>query len=66
MGVWQRPWLAHYPPEVQAIIDAAAGPSLSGLLERAFREHANFSAAVCMGSRLRYCGLDGLSQSMVR
>ncbi|MCE4539522.1 long-chain-fatty-acid--CoA ligase [Pelomonas sp. P7] len=59
-----RPWLASYPAGVPAEIDTAAYGSLVDLLEEAFRKHARRDAAICMGQRMSFAELDGLSAQL--
>lgn len=53
-----KPWLAHYPDTVPATIDASAYPTLVDLLDDAFRAYSERTAAVCLGSRLRFKDID--------
>jgi long-chain acyl-CoA synthetase len=58
------PWLTQYPPGVPATIDTSAYPTLVGLLEEAWRKHAQRDAAECMGVRLKFREVDEMSQSL--
>jgi long-chain acyl-CoA synthetase len=59
-----QPWLASYPPGVEAEIDPAKYRSLTDLLEEAFRKHARSAAAVCMDSEMSFAQLDELSAAL--
>lgn len=59
-----KPWLAHYPDSVPATIDASAYPTLVDLLDEAFRTYSERTAAVCMGSRLRFKDIDGHADAL--
>jgi long-chain acyl-CoA synthetase len=58
------PWLAHYPAGVPGTVAVDVFPSLSALLEDAFRRHARLDACECMGSRLTFRELDELSTAL--
>jgi len=58
------PWLENYPPGVPAQADVEAYPSLTDLLEDAFRRYPKRDASVCMDSRMSYRELDQLSEGL--
>ena len=59
----KKPWLKHYPPNVAAEIDANAYPSLTALLEEAFRKHASRDAAAFLDRRIKFRDIDDMSVS---
>jgi long-chain acyl-CoA synthetase len=59
-----RPWLAHYPPGVPAVVAVDAYPSLVALLEQAWVKHAKRDAAACMGKRMTFGEVDELSRAL--
>jgi len=60
----KTPWLDHYPAGVPGHIATDVYPSLSALLEEAFRKHARRDALVCMDVRLGFRDIDELSQAL--
>ncbi|MDF3036745.1 MAG: long-chain fatty acid--CoA ligase [Paucimonas sp.] len=54
-------WLASYPKDVPADIDWTQYRSLVHLLEEAFQRYAQRDAYICMGKKLTYADVDGLS-----
>ncbi|HMP11326.1 AMP-binding protein [Hydrogenophaga sp.] len=59
-----RPWLDHYPPGVPHNVDPDRYPSLTALLEEAFRQHRNEPATVCMERWMSYGELDRHSMAL--
>ena len=59
-----RPWLAHYPPGVPAVVPAEAYSSLVALLQESWTRHAQRDAAACMGVRFRYGEIDERSRAL--
>ena len=59
----KRPWLAHYPPGVDAEIDLSRYASLVAMLEESFKSHGPRDACVCMGKALTYAQLDEASRA---
>jgi len=59
-----RPWVAEYPAGVPAQVHIDPDMTLVDLLEAAFRQYAKRDACVCMGERLTFAELDGLSQDL--
>ena len=53
-----RPWLNAYPVGVPHEVDCQAQPSLTALLDDAFRRHARRDAACFMDQRFRYGDID--------
>jgi len=60
----ERIWLKNYPPGVPADIDPGQYSSLTELLERAFRDHADNPFSVCMNRWMSYRELDRQSQAL--
>jgi len=54
----QRPWLAHYPPEVPTEIPPHDYTSLADLLDRACKRHARRTACTFMGRDIGYAEID--------
>lgn len=57
-------WLKSYPPGVPADIDTSLYPSLTALLEDAFKIYSDRTAFVSMGKTLSYAELDELSAKL--
>ena len=57
-------WLNSYPAGVPAEIDPSQYRSLVHLLEDAFTKHAARDAYLCMGKRMTYAQVDGLSRQL--
>jgi long-chain acyl-CoA synthetase len=60
----EKIWLKSYPPGMPAEIDATQYSSVTDLLERSFREHAQARAFVCMERAMTYAELDTKSQQL--
>jgi long-chain acyl-CoA synthetase len=60
----EKPWLKNYPPGVPAEADVLAYPSLTALLDDAFRKYPRRDASACMDSRMSYRELDQLSEAL--
>lgn len=57
----KKPWLKSYPPNVAAEVDATAYPSLTTLLDEAFRKHASRDAAALFDRRLKFRDIDDMA-----
>ncbi len=60
----ERIWLKHYPPGVPHDVHPEQYSSLTEVLERAFREHADAPFSVCMNRWMSYRQLDQLSAAL--
>jgi long-chain acyl-CoA synthetase len=60
----QKPWLKSYPPGVPAEVDVAQYNSLVELLEESYGKYAERTAAICMGSSLKFRDIDRMSTSL--
>ena len=60
----ERIWLKHYPPGVPHDVHPEQYCSLTEVLERAFREHADAPFSVCMNRWMSYRQLDQLSAAL--
>ncbi len=58
-----RPWLAHYPPNLPAEIDPDHYPSVNHLFDEAFGKFGARPYAVCMDRFMRYDELERLSRA---
>jgi long-chain acyl-CoA synthetase len=56
-----KPWLAHYPPGVDAEVEINPALTLVDVLEGAFKQFASRDALSCMGARLKFGDVDRLS-----
>jgi len=59
----QPVWLASYPPDVPARIDADVHPSLHAMLLDACRRYADRPAFDCLGAEITYAEWDDISRS---
>ncbi|MEY4976998.1 MAG: Long-chain-fatty-acid--CoA ligase [Pseudomonadota bacterium] len=60
----ERIWLKHYPPGVPHDVHPEQYSSLTEVLERAFREHADSPFSVCMNRWMSYRQLDQHSAAL--
>ncbi len=58
-----RPWLAHYPPELPAEIDPDRYPSVNHLFDEAFGKFGARPYAVCMERFMTYAEFERLSRA---
>ncbi|MFL6699595.1 MAG: long-chain-fatty-acid--CoA ligase [Vitreoscilla sp.] len=63
-GSTPRPWLAHYPPGVPAMVSVDSYSSVVDLLQESWTRHAQRDAAACMGVRFRYGQIDERSKAL--
>ena len=54
----ERPWTAHYPPNVPGAIDATGIESMRDVLEASFKQFADRPFSVCMDQWMSYKELD--------
>ena len=57
----KKPWLKNYPPDVAADVDTTGYPSLTALLDEAFRKHASRDAAAFLDRRIKFRDIDEMS-----
>lgn len=59
-----KPWLKSYPPGVPAEVNVDQYASLVELLETSYGKYADRTAAICMGSGLKFRDIDRMSLSL--
>src|ERR1044071_4969238 len=59
-----RPWLAHYPPDVPAEIDTSTIRSLVEMFDDSFRRFRDRTAVIFMDKELSYGAIDDASRAL--
>lgn len=59
-----KPWLKSYPPGVPAEVNVDQYTSLVELLETSYEKYADRTAAICMGSSIKFRDIDRMSLSL--